>query len=451
MAARIRLAAVGAGQRGADVYGRYALEHDADVEFVAVAEPIAERRARFSGQYDLPGEAQFSTWEDLLSGPRRADAVIIATQDTGHVAPALAALEAGYDVLLEKPMATTLTDCVALTVAAEKAGRVLQICHVLRYTDFFTRVHDIVQSGRLGDVVTYQHRENVSYYHMAHSFVRGNWRRADQSSPMILAKSCHDLDLIYWILGERVAQLSSVGTLRHYRADQAPRPDIPLRCLDGCPIEADCPFSAPGIYLDFRPWRSMGLADDQDLSTTLEWPMSTLANGDLRRESIRRALEEGPYGRCVYHCDNDVVDTQIVTMQTEAGTSIGFFMHGHSHVEGRTLRLDGTRATLEGEFIDRRQEIRVTDHRTGATDIIHPEMATGGHGGGDQRLMAEFLAVLRGEGQRPLTDARASLESHLLAFAAEKARLESIVVNMAEYRSWAMAGSTSPDVILPHA
>ncbi|MBN2469278.1 MAG: Gfo/Idh/MocA family oxidoreductase [Anaerolineae bacterium] len=441
----LRLALIGAGQRGIDVYGRYALEHDPGVEFVAVAEPVAARRARFAGQHDLPPEAQFSSWEALLDGPRRADAVIVATQDTQHIAPALAALEAGYDVLLEKPMATTLADCVALVQAADRAGRLLQICHVLRYTDFFTRVHDLVQEGRLGTVVTYQHRENVAYYHMAHSFVRGNWRRADESSPMILAKSCHDLDLIYWILGEPVTRLSSVGTLRHFHPDQAPHPDVPPRCTDGCPVEAECPFFAPGIYLDYRPWqpmaRAMGLPEGFDLGQILDWPMSALADGDLRPESIRRALETGPYGRCVYHCDNDVVDHQIVTMQTAAGTSVGFFMHGHSHEEGRTLRIDGTRATLEGEFMQLRQEIRVHDHLTGATEILHPEMTVGGHGGGDTGLMAAFVAALRGGGQAPLTDARAALESHLLAFAAEQARVEGTVIDMDAYRAAALAGT----------
>ncbi len=438
----LKLAMIGAGQRGIHVYGRYAMTNAADVEFVAVAEPLEERRARFAGQHDLPAERQFTSWEALLNGPRLADAVVIATQDTQHVAPTLAALEAGYDVLLEKPMATTLEDCVALVHAAERTGRVLQICHVLRYTEFFTTVHDHVQSGRLGDVVTVEHRENVSYYHMAHSFVRGNWGNSAASSPMILAKSCHDLDLLYWILGEQVTRLSSVGTLRHYRPDQAPRLDVPARCLDGCPVEAACPFSAPGIYLEHRPWRAiadrMGLPGETDFSQILEWPMSALAHGDLRPESIREALRTGPYGRCVYHCDNDVVDNQIVMMETEAGTSIGFFMHGHSHLEGRTLRIDGTRATLEGEFLSYGQEIRVHDHLTGTVEVFRPSRVKGGHGGGDPALFAAFLETLRGGGQRPLTDARASLESHLLAFAAEEARVEGSVIDMTAYRDAAL-------------
>ncbi len=442
--ARLKLALIGAGNRGADVYGQYALKHPDEVEFVALAEPVAARRERFAMAHELEPEAIFSSWEAMLGGPKRADAMVITTQDSDHLRPTLAALAAGYDVLLEKPMATTLADCVALVKAAEQAGRILQICHVLRYTNFFRMVRDFVQSGRLGQVAVYEHRENVSYWHMAHSFVRGNWRRKDQSSPMILAKSCHDLDLITWILGEEVTRLSSVGTLRHHRVESAPRPDLPARCTDGCPIEAECPFSAPGIYLDFRPWRplaaAMGVPEGFDLANVVTWPNSTLADGNLDPAAIRHALETGPYGRCVYHTDNDVVDNQIVTMQTAAGTSVGFFMHGHSHEEGRTLRIDGSRATLEGAYMIARQEIRIHDHLTGQTEVFYPAEKAGefSHADGDRGLMTAFLETLRRGETSALTDARASLESHLLAFAAEQARLTGASIDMAAFRAEAL-------------
>ncbi len=436
----IRLAAIGAGQRGMDVYGRYALDHPQEVEFIAVAEPIPQRRDRFVSAHDVAPAMQFTTWTDLLNQPKVADAVVISTQDQNHIAPALAALEAGYDVLLEKPMATTLADCVALVRAAEQTGRVLQICHVMRYTDLFTQVHDIVQSGRLGEIITVEHRENVAYWHMAHSYVRGNWRRKDETSPMILAKCCHDLDILYWILGEQVTRLSSFGSLRHFRQDAAPRPDVPARCTDGCPVEADCPFSAPGIYLQHRPFRAIaavfGQPEDADLTPYLDWPLTTLAHGDKRPEALRYALEHGPYGRCVYHSDNDVVDHQVVMMETERGTSVTLFMHGHSHQQSRTMRYDGTRGTLEATFA-MQNEIKIHDHLTGKTEVIEWFSGIDGHGGGDQKLMAAFVAMLRDGTRAPLTDARASLESHLLAFAAEEARLTGAVVNLDSYRKQA--------------
>lgn len=437
----VTLALIGAGDRGF-AYGKYALDHPDEVRFVAVADPIAVRRDRFATAQGITGENRFADWRDLLERPRLADAVIVATPDRLHVPPAVAALEAGYDVLLEKPMANTLPECVALVHAAQRTGRSLQVCHVLRYSDFFNQVYRIVQSGRLGDLVTVEQRENVAYYHMAHSFVRGNWRRQDESSPMILAKCCHDLDLLTWIVGERFTRLSSVGSLRHFRADRAPRPDIPLRCTDGCPIEAECPFSAPGIYLERRPWRSIAQGVDSvpyyDFSVERGWPASVLAHGDMRPEVIRHALETGPYGRCVYHCDNDVVDHQVVSMQSESGISVTLTMHGHSHEEGRTLRLDGTRATLEGRFNHSQNVIMVHDHLTGRTETVYPLGTHIVHGGGDAGLMQAFVRGLREGIRSPLTSAEAALDSHLLAFAAEQARLDGTVIDLAAYRAAAL-------------
>ncbi len=407
---------VGAGNRGGDVYGAYALDHPDEIRFVAVAEPIRERRERFAKAHSIPPERQYESWEDMLAEGQLAPALVCATMDSQHLAPTVAALEAGYHVLLEKPMATTLADSVRLVQVAERTGRILQICHVLRYTDFFTKVHDIVRSGRLGRVITVEHRENVSYWHMGHSFVRGHWRNSELESPMILAKCCHDFDLLYWILGRKVKRLQSFGSLIHFRPENAPG-DVPERCTDGCEFADECPWYAPRLYLG--DWTG--------------WPVSTISE-DLSLEGRRRALETGPYGRCVYRCDNDVVDHQTVNMELEDGTTVVLFMHGHSHEEGRTMRYDGTRATLIGRFgmIDSRIEIH--DHLTGEREVIEPEMSLG-HGGGDEGLMAAFVRAVRNPDAGTLTSARDSLESHLLAFAAERSRVEGTIIDMGEFRA----------------
>jgi predicted dehydrogenase len=331
---------------------------------------------------------------------------------------------------------------------------------VLRYTTFFSTLHDIVASGRLGDIITVEHRENVAYWHMAHSYVRGNWRNSAASSPMILAKCCHDLDLLYWILGP-VRQLSSVGSLLHFRPENAP-PGAPERCTDGCPHESTCPWSALRLYMGLIPLLhvaqdSESLFERAGSTLALEypklakwlrrvrvidaaldyrgWPISTISE-DTDPDVRRRALETGPYGRCVYYCDNDVVDHQVVSMQFESETSATLVMHGHSHREGRTLRFDGTRATLRGRFMTNRQEIEIHDHLTGKVEIIHPtvgQLRDSGHGGGDAGLMSAFVQAVRG--QIPAqTTAHESLVSHLLAFAAEQARLEGRVVDMDAFR-----------------
>lgn len=439
MSQPIEMVVIGAGHRGADAYAAYAFHHPEEVRFVGVAEPDPVRRERFAQDHDLDESQCFTSWEDLIDAGQLGRAAIVATQDQMHVEPAVAAMEAGYDVLLEKPMAHTLAGAVKLVQTAERTGRILEICHVLRYSPFWVKLHEIVTSDRLGDIITVEHRENVSYWHMSHSFVRGNWRNEGLSSPMILAKCCHDLDILYWNLGVKTANLSSFGSLIHYRAENA-GPEIPLRCTDGCPIEAECPFSAIGIYLEGRPFphlREQAELLGIDPNRPAVWPFTVLTP-DPTLENMRRALETGPYGRCVYHCDNDVVDNQVVAMELEDGRTVTLVMHGHSHEEGRTMRYDGSKATLRGRFgiTGGRSEIAIHDHASGDVETIDiPDDIYGaGHGGGDAGLMADFLAVLRGE-KEPLTTARESLESHLLAFAAEESRHGRSVVDMEAFRA----------------
>ncbi len=390
------------------------------------------RRERFADAHNIPENCQFDTWEEILAEGKLADAAVIATQDHMHTEPALKALDLDYDVLLEKPMAPTLEENVRLARAAEESGRLLQICHVLRYTPFFEKIHEIVTAGRLGDVITVEHRENVAYWHMSHSYVRGNWRNRALATPMILAKCCHDLDILYWNLGP-VKYLQSFGSLKHYSAENAPE-GAPERCTDGCPVAAECPWYAPRIYIDMEPL-SQNLGGIPIPPDYAGWPRSVISD-DVSPEALRKALEEGPYGRCVYHCDNDVVDNQIVNMELESGATVALYMHGHSHREGRTLRYDGTRATLRGAFFHDEQRIEVHDHLTGEVevhDLVEGPFGGTGHGGGDQGLMEAFVAAVR-DPETAMTTAREALESHLMAFAADQARLEHEIIDMAEYR-----------------
>jgi predicted dehydrogenase len=396
------------------------------VRFVAVAEPDPIRRRRFADEHDIDDAYCFESWEALTAKGQLGQAALVTTQDQMHVEPAVAAMKAGYHVLLEKPMAHTLAGCVELVQTAEQTGRILEICHVLRYSPFWRKLHDVVESGYLGELVTVEHRENVAYWHMAHSFVRGNWRNAALSSPMILAKCCHDLDILVWNLASPVKRLSSVGSLLHYRGDQV-GVEIPARCTDNCPIEQSCPFSAIGLYLDYRHMEQK----PSNPAYPDQWPFSVLTH-DLSRAGRLQALQSGPYGRCVYRCDNNVVDHQLVAMELESGVSVAMVMHGHSNEEHRSMRYDGTRATLRARA-GGATEITV-HHHGGKVEQIPIEDANSGHGGGDAGIMADFVRVLRGEAE-PLTSARVSLESHLLAFAAEEARVQGTMIQMNEFRA----------------
>ncbi len=418
MNAPITAALCGAGLRGSDAYGPFALEHPEELRFVAVAEPDPLRRSRFAAQHNIPAEHQYASWEALFSAGKLADSCLVMTQDQMHREPAIAALSQGYNVLLEKPMAHNLADSVALVQAAERYGKLLQICHVLRYTPFFMALNNVLQSGRLGNIINVTHRENVVFWHMAHSFVRGNWGNSERSSPMILAKCCHDLDILFWNMGP-MRSLHSAGSLMHYRQDQAPA-GATARCTDGCPVAEECPWDARRLYLNMQ---------------LISWPVTALGS-DLSAEGRLHALRSGPYGRCVYHCDNDVVDHQVVSMETDQGSTVTLIMHGHSHEENRTMRYDGTRATLRGRFGYQGMALDIHDHLTGRHESIDIQNQASGHGGGDFGIMRSFVRAMHGEASA-LTTARESLESHLMAFAAEESRLSGNPINMQHFRAQA--------------
>jgi predicted dehydrogenase len=412
----VELVMVGAGNRGYLAYGAFAERNPDLARYIAVAEPDPARRDRFARAHAIPAERQFASWEDLAAKPQLAPAAVNATLERTHRASALALLGAGYDMLLEKPIAPTAAECLEIAAAAESRGRLLQIGHVLRYAPFFMAIRDVVASGRLGRIVSVDWRENLVFWHYAHSYVRGNWGNTGRASPMILTKCCHDLDLLVWIFGTCV-QLSSSGSLTHFTRDVV-GPEIPDRCTDGCPIEEACPYFAPRVYLDRL----------RDNPGSFALAALTL---DRTPDGIMQALRTGPYGRCVYRCDNDAVDHQVVLMRFASGLSVSLTMQGSSHLEGRTVRIDGDRATLLAH--ESRGEFQIHDHRSGSVEKTANARGVGGHGGGDDGLMRAFVAALKGDRAAVRTSARESVASHLMAFAAERSRLEGETIDMTTY------------------
>ncbi|HSG79812.1 MAG TPA: Gfo/Idh/MocA family oxidoreductase [Acidimicrobiia bacterium] len=403
---------VGAGSRGRQTYGDWALRHPRRLRFVAVVEPDASRRDRFGDLHGIPPGRRFGRLPDDAGD---ADAWVIAGPDRTHAEAALTAIGSGAAVLLEKPMAATARDCVEVVGAAADHDVLLRVSLVLRWTPFFQTVRDIVGSGDLGEVLDVAHRENVVAWHMAHSFVRGNWANAETSTPMAVQKTCHDFDIVSWVTGRSYDRLSSFGSLTHFRPDQAP-PGATSRCTDGCTVE-DCPFDARRLYLDER---------------LRGWPVDVITE-DLGREARLAALREGPYGRCVYAAGSDVVDHQSTVAEMQGGTTVTLSMHGHAPREERTMRYEGTRATLRGVF-GRDQRIEVIDHVRGRTVDVPVPPARGGHGGGDEGLIASFVdAVVSGAGSTESTGDDV-LEGHLAAFAAEAARRSGTVVEMEAFR-----------------
>lgn len=453
---------IGAGQRGKDIYGNYALVYPNELKFVAVADPNQTRREEFSLSHSIADDRSFESWEELLALGKIADVAFVCTQDKMHTQPALKAMEVGYDVLLEKPMATTLEECKELVTRSISTKKILQIGHVLRFSPFFTIIKQIIETGKIGEIVNISWRENVSYWHYAHSYIRGNWRNTEKASPMILAKCCHDLDLLYWMIKSPVVKLSSFGNQKYFGRQNQPK-DAPDRCTDGCPVERTCEYYAPRLYVDIEPLLQIAtkggpLIEKVISKSTLKipelkklipqvdnysgWPISTITDernlkGNISKEMKERALNDpnNGYGQCVYAVDDhDVVDHQIVSMEFENGVTATLTMHGFAYEDGRTLRIDGTKATIIASTLRSGSEISIYDSYKNNKIYWEKFDRDDGHGGGDDGLIMAFIKRLKGDNDIPLSDAKSSLESHLMAFAAEISRKENRVVNLSELR-----------------
>ena len=407
----VQFAIFGAGGRGHE-FSRWIQEHPESGRLVAVADPSPERRKGIAEKHQLSAGMQFECWENMLAQPKLADAVINTTMDQMHASSSLQALQQGYHLLLEKPMATTLEDCIAIDRAQRKNNRIVSVCHSLRHNGVYAEIKRILQMGTLGRLVSFDQLEAVEHIHHSHSFVRGNWSTESRSSFMLLAKSCHDIDVLAYLVGTPCLRVSSFGDLNYFRKENAP-PGAPPRCTDGCPVEHSCPYSAYKIYLDPKlhwAWPSLGYkTDDEKLE----------------------ALKTGPFGRCVFHCDNDVVDHQVVNFEFEDGVTGTFTMTAFTHDEGRSIRLHGTRGYLKANLKTRMIDVcRFEDNAHIRHQIAEQ---TGSHGGGDSNLMHNFVQAIRtNDAAAVLTSASQSLTSHKIVFAAERARREKRVVELSE-------------------
>ena len=422
---------VGAGNRGTR-YASYALEHPEELKIVGVAEPFEPRRDVFAKAFGLPPAQRFESAEDVAARPQMADAVINTTMDAHHVSPSLPLLAAGYDVLLEKPFATSEDDMWRLIGAGRRHGRKIMVCHVLRYAPFYRAIRERVAGGDIGEVINIQTNEHVSYHHMAVAFVRGKWRsRAEGGSTMLMAKSCHDLDLIMWMKsGVSPRSVSSFGGTMYFRPEKAPE-GAGTRCLVDCPIEPDCLYSARKHYIDhpdrwrFYVWREL----DHIPEPTLEQRIDLLKNDDR-------------YGRCVWRSDNDVVDHQSVAIEFEDGSTATHNMVGGTSRPMRSIHIIGTLGEIYGVFDDSVFVVRHIDPRPGheySEEVVDLKLAGdmsgahGGHGGGDLRLVDDFVRFIREEPRSiSCSTIEDSINGHLAGFSADRAMTERRVIEISQ-------------------
>lgn len=407
---------IGAGLRGGYVYSEYALEHPEEFRVVAVAEPDETRRREFAQKHQIPETMQFESYEELLEQEKLADCAMVCTQDKMHYEPVIKALEKGYHVLCEKPMSPNKQEIMEMGAMAEKSDRILSICHVLRYSPFFTKIKSLLEDGKIGRLMSIQQIEEVGYWHHAHSFVRGNWRNAEESSPMILQKCCHDMDILLWLVGSHCKRISSFGERTFFREENAPE-HAPAYCLDGCPDRDTCPYYAPKFYLEHEKAVEDGLI--------------YAVTNDISPQNVTKVLKTSPYGRCVFHCDNTVVDHQVVNLEFENQVHVSFAMCAFTKQCAREINLMGTTGQIRGNMETGR--IEVLDFVSGTVENIQLHTPAKGHSGSDTAMMKEFVRTVAGE--MPVkTSAAISVESHLIALAAEEARVSGQVIDMNTYK-----------------
>lgn len=417
---KTRLAAIGCGGR-TQTYMSIAATLPDQYENVAVADPVAVRRKAMCAISGNPDLALYDDATEILSVPKMADIMIIGTQDDYHFEPCMRAMEAGYDILLEKPIAPNIAEVRALSDAAKRLGRRVLVCHVLRYTPFYKKIKEIIESGTLGELVSISAREGVGAWHQAHSYVRGHWAVDEKCTPMIIGKSCHDLDILYWLVGQPCKSVSSYGGLNHFNERNKPE-GSPQRCTDGCSLGMECMYNALH-YID---------KNRELLHLTMDGGATASA------DEIEAWLKHSPWGRCVYSCDNTAVDHQVLAMEFEGNVTATFTMTAFD--EGRSIEIFGTKGRLFGGAAYKETcsaDIVVVNHMNEQQTrykIEFDDHGYSGHGGGDAGLMQALHKEMQcSEPEQMLSSIHTSVMSHAIGFAAEKARLTGTIVHLEDF------------------
>lgn len=412
---QLKVILIGAGNRGT-TYTDLMAKLPEKFQVVAVAEPIESRREDIKKKHGIADDLCFDDWKPLFALGKIADVAIISTMDRQHFEPTMAAIDLGYDILLEKPVSPEPAECYLISRRAEEKGVRIVVCHVLRYTPIFITLKEIIDSGKIGRVMSVNHEECVGNVHQSHSFVRGNWGNSGRSSSMLLQKSCHDMDILQWLLGKKCKKVQSFGSLSYFRKENAPA-GSPDYCIEGCPVGESCPYNAVKLYLE----------DKEN-----DWFRTTCTReAEPTDAMVEQAIRTTQYGKCVFKCDNDVVDHQTVSLLFEDDITVNFTMNAFNK-GGRFIHIMGTggevRAAIEGDA-----PIEIYDFETKETTEIPmsgQDGIAGGHGGGDIGIVTTLYDYLTdsytGKSISTITD---SCNNHLIVFAAEQARREGTVVD----------------------
>jgi predicted dehydrogenase len=397
---RVTFSVVGLGGRASAYLSALQELYPNEHQVVAVADPDPAKQARARNDYGLQDNQIFDTDLDLMEQPRLSDVAIVATQDKLHLRDIRGLLAKGYDLILEKPVATTLEELQEIAAVSKSfPDQMVAVCHVLRHTVFFGEIRRILESGRFGPVVSIQHNENIGYYHFAHSYVRGPWNNSETSGPLTLTKSCHDMDILLYLLeNTHCQQISSYGALSIFNRDHYDPATMAPMCVD-CPQNESCAFSAPKLYSSGK-------------IKSVVFDLSSV-------DKVRKNLGTSPYGRCVYHCDNNVVDHQSTAIQFDNGVTATFSLSAFSAKVNRSLKIMcqfGEIRAIEKPYL-----IETTDFRTDETTVTELDIHDRGHGGGDKAFVKDFMeSYLHGVPFNSTLEH--AIESHAMALLAEESR-----------------------------
>ncbi len=405
------ISVIGLGNRGTEYMGFIKGFHSKKAKIAALCDIRQQALDDIAPQYKIPKEMQFNTTEAFFSKGVISDALIITTQDASHFEITKAAIETGYKyILLEKPVSGVKDEYRTLRDMAEANGTLLIICHVLRYSNYYSKIKEIIESGKIGDIVSVNHTENVGYFHFAHSYVRGNWRDEFTSTPSILAKCCHDIDLIAWFIDSPCASVSSVGDVKYFRKENAPE-GATERCLGGCKAKKNCPYDAEAFYITDPFYKAKFI---KHMKRTLT------GKAQNSKQDIVDALKYGDYGKCVFLNDNNVCDHQLVTMKFENGAVAVLNLNGFSQKMFRECHIVGTK----GELIGYGTKLKMNIFGGKSSTVWTGSPAISGHIEGDIRLVSGFIKILCGERKdlKNVTTIDATVISHDIAVAAEISR-----------------------------
>ena len=418
---------IGCGSRGHYTYGKcMTVNYKGKFKIVSACDTDEGMLRWAQEDWGLAEENCFLDEQEFFK-EKRSDALVIATQDRDHVRMCIKALELGYDILLEKPISPVEEELHELLDAYNRYGRKVIVCHVLRYAPAYVKLKEMLDSGEIGKLVCIDWLEQVAYWHQAHSFVRGNWRNEAETSPMIMAKCCHDMDLLQYYADAKCDTVYSVGDVAFFKKENQPE-GAADRCAD-CKYIHDCVYSAERLYVEKRKKDFDWVKDKPDVDNYARqqgWPFNVVdSTRPITEESIRKAYTNNGYGRCVFACDNDVVDHQTVLMQFENGVKANLTMTGFTALPGRKVTFHGTLGEIEMD--EENDYIRISKYGHGTRFLSIKEILrvaindTFGHGGGDLMMVGDLYDALCGKGKAG-TSLDKSIESHLMALAAEKSR-----------------------------